>query len=410
MSETLSLNKDKIKFLLLEGVHKNAVKILNDAGYTNIDYVKTALDRDELIEQIKDAHFVGLRSRTQLTADVLEHAEKLIGVGCFCIGTNQVDLEKAKELGIPVFNAPYSNTRSVAELVLAQAIMLMRRIPEMDTGIKNANWNKSATRSNEVRGKTIGIVGYGSIGSQLSVLAEALGMSVIYYDVITKLPLGNATQVSSLEALLQTADVVSLHVPDVPSTRNMMRAEQFAHMKDGAVFINAARGTCVEIDALAEVLTNGKLRGAAVDVFPVEPKSNGEPLESPLVGLKNVILTPHIGGSTQEAQANIGLEVAEKLVRYSDAGDTVTSVNFPEVSIPLRDGAHRILHVHKNVPGVLAQINSSFADAGINITSQSLMTDGDLGYLVMDVDDDDSDAAVGKLRAVEQTLKVRVLY
>ena len=410
MSETLSLNKDKIKFLLLEGVHKNAVKILNDAGYTNIDYVKTALDRDELIEQIKDAHFVGLRSRTQLTADVLEHAEKLIGVGCFCIGTNQVDLEKAKELGIPVFNAPYSNTRSVAELVLAQAIMLMRRIPEMDTGIKNANWNKSATRSNEVRGKTIGIVGYGSIGSQLSVLAEALGMSVIYYDVITKLPLGNATQVSSLEALLQTADVVSLHVPDVPSTRNMMRAEQFAHMKDGAVFINAARGTCVEIDALAEVLTNGKLRGAAVDVFPVEPKSNGEPLESPLVGLKNVILTPHIGGSTQEAQANIGLEVAEKLVRYSDAGDTVTSVNFPEVSIPLREGAHRILHVHKNVPGVLAQINSSFADAGINITSQSLMTDGDLGYLVMDVDDDDSDAAVGKLRAVEQTLKVRVLY
>lgn len=410
MSETLSLNKDKIKFLLLEGVHKNAVKILNDAGYTNIEYVKTALDRDELIEQIKDAHFVGLRSRTQLTADVLEHAEKLIGVGCFCIGTNQVDLEKAKELGIPVFNAPYSNTRSVAELVLAQAIMLMRRIPEMDTGIKNANWNKSATRSNEVRGKTIGIVGYGSIGSQLSVLAEALGMSVIYYDVITKLPLGNATQVSSLEALLQTADVVSLHVPDVPSTRNMMRAEQFAHMKDGAVFINAARGTCVEIDALAEVLTNGKLRGAAVDVFPVEPKSNGEPLESPLVGLKNVILTPHIGGSTQEAQANIGLEVAEKLVRYSDAGDTVTSVNFPEVSIPLREGAHRILHVHKNVPGVLAQINSSFADAGINITSQSLMTDGDLGYLVMDVDDDDSDAAVGKLRAVEQTLKVRVLY
>jgi D-3-phosphoglycerate dehydrogenase len=410
MSETLSLNKDKIKFLLLEGVHPNAVKILNDAGYSNIDYVKTALDKDELIEQIKDAHFVGLRSRTQLTAEVLEHAEKLIGVGCFCIGTNQVDLQKAKELGIPVFNAPYSNTRSVAELVLAQAIMLMRRIPEMDTGIKNANWNKSATRSNEVRGKTIGIVGYGSIGSQLSVLAEALGMSVIYYDVITKLPLGNATQVSTLAGLLETADVVSLHVPDVPSTRNMMRAEQFAHMKDGSVFINAARGTCVEIDALAEVLTNGKLRGAAVDVFPVEPKSNGEPLESPLVGLKNVILTPHIGGSTQEAQANIGLEVAEKLVRYSDAGDTVTSVNFPEVSIPLRDGAHRILHVHKNVPGVLAQINSSFADAGINITSQSLMTDGDLGYLVMDVDDDDSDAAVGKLRAVEQTLKVRVLY
>lgn len=409
MSE-LSLNKDKIRFLLLEGVHDNALKVLNNAGYTNIEYIKTALDKDELIEKIKDAHFIGLRSRTQLTGEVLAHAKKLIGVGCFCIGTNQVDLDTAMSMGVPVFNAPYSNTRSVAELVLAQAILLLRRIPEMHTGIKKGNWNKSASHSNEARGKTLGIVGYGSIGSQFSVLAESLGMNVIYYDVLTKLPMGNATQVSSMEELLATADVVSLHVPDVPSTRNMMRAEQFAQMKQGSIFMNAARGTCVDIDALCEALASGKLRGAAVDVYPKEPKSNGEPLESPLVQYDNVILTPHIGGSTQEAQANIGLEVAGKLVKYSDAGDTTTSVNFPEVSIPEAEGTHRLLHIHQNVPGVLSQVNSSFADAGINICAQNLMTKGDIGYLVMDVDGGDSQAAVEKLNAVPETLKVRVLF
>lgn len=410
MSAQLSLDKDKIRFLLLEGVHENALKVLNNAGYTNIEYIKTALDKDELMEKIKDAHFIGLRSRTQLTGEVLRSAEKLIGVGCFCIGTNQVDLDTAMELGIPVFNAPYSNTRSVAELVIAQIILLLRRIPEMHAGIMKGNWNKSASRSNETRGKTLGIIGYGSIGSQLSVLAESLGMNVIYYDVLAKLPMGNATQVGTMEELLKTADVVTLHVPDVPSTRYFFKAEQFAQMKEDSIFINAARGTCVEIDDLCAVLESGKLRGAAVDVYPVEPKSNGEPLESPLVKFDNVILTPHIGGSTQEAQANIGLEVAGKLEKYSDSGDTATSVNFPEVSIPTIEGSHRLLHIHKNVPGVLSQINKSFADDGINICSQSLMTKGNIGYLVMDVDDGNSEAALAKLKAVPETLKVRVLF
>ncbi len=406
----LSLEKDKIRFLLLEGLHENALKVLNDAGYTNIEYLTHALDPDELAEKIKDVHFIGIRSRTQLTRDILEQAEKLIAVGCFCIGTNQVDLEAARELGIPVFNAPYSNTRSVAELVLAEAIMLYRGIPEKNTVVHRGGWGKSAKNSHEVRGKVMGIVGYGSIGSQLSVLAESLGMKVIYHDVMTKLPLGNAVQVGSLEELLQNADIVTLHVPDLPSTRYMMKKEQFDLMKDGSYFINAARGTCVEIDDLAAAIESGKLLGAAVDVFPKEPKSADEEFESPLRKFDNVILTPHIGGSTQEAQANIGLEVAEKFVKYSDAGDTTTSVNFPEVSIPVKEGSHRLLHIHKNVPGVLSQINSSFANSGINILAQSLMTEGDVGYLVMDVDNRNSKEALDKLRNIEETIRVRVLF
>ena len=407
---SLSLDKAKIRFLLLEGVHDNALKVLDNAGYTNIEYLSHALDFDELIEKIKDAHFIGIRSRTQLTREVLEHAEKLIAIGCFCIGTNQVDLDAAREFGIPVFNAPYSNTRSVAELVLAEAIMLYRGIPEKNATVHKGGWGKSAKNSHEVRGKVMGIVGYGSIGSQLSVLAESLGMKVIYHDVITKLPLGNAEQVGSLEELLGKADVVSLHVPDVPSTRWMMKKEQFDQMKDGSYFINAARGTCVEIDDLAAALESGKILGAAVDVFPKEPKSADQEFESPLRKFDNVILTPHIGGSTQEAQANIGLEVAEKFVKYSDTGDTVTAVNFPEVSIPVREGTHRLLHIHQNVPGVLSQVNASFADAGINILAQSLMTEDNVGYLVMDVDDDDSAAALDKLKAIDETIRVRVLY
>lgn len=406
----LSLEKDKIRFLLLEGLHDNALKVLKDAGYHNIENISHALDQDELIEKIKDAHFIGIRSRTQLTREVLEHAHKLIGIGCFCIGTNQVDLDAARDLGIPVFNAPYSNTRSVAELVLAEAIMLYRGIPEKNATVHRGGWGKSAANSHEVRGKTIGIVGYGSIGSQLSVLAESFGMKVIYHDVVTKLPLGNAVQVGSLEELLSTADIVTLHVPDVPSTRYMMKAEQFAHMKDGSYFINAARGTCVEIDDLAATLESGKLLGAAVDVFPKEPKSADEEFESPLRKFDNVILTPHIGGSTQEAQANIGLEVADKFVRYSDQGDTATAVNFPEVSIPFKEGSHRLLHIHKNVPGVLSQINRLFAEAHINILAQSLMTEGDVGYLVMDVDYNDSTAALDQLKDVEETIRVRILF
>lgn len=407
---TLSLNKDKIRFLLLEGVHDNALKVLNGAGYTNIEYLKTALDEAELIEKIKDAHFVGIRSRTQLTRKVLESAEKLIAIGCFCIGTNQVDLEAALELGIPVFNAPYSNTRSVAELVLAETIMLMRGIPEKNAVVHRGGWNKSAKDSYEVRGKTMGIVGYGSIGSQLSVLAESLGMKVIYHDVVTKLPLGNAVQAASLDELLEQADIVTLHVPDLPSTRNMMTKEQFDKMKDGAFFINAARGGCVDIDDLAAALQSKKLLGAAIDVFPKEPKSADEEFFSPLRAFDNVILTPHVGGSTQEAQANIGLEVGEKFVKYSDQGDTTSAVNFPNVSVPFIEGTHRLLHIHKNVPGVLSQINAAFAKAGINIAAQSMLTQGDVGYLVMDVDDHDSEKALERLKVVPETIKVRVLF
>lgn len=410
MSQQLSLQKDKIRFLLLEGVHQNALDVLHAAGYSNIDYRKTALDEDALIEAIKDAHFIGIRSRTQITEKVLEAANKLIAIGCFCIGTNQVNLDAALVRGIPVFNAPYSNTRSVAELVLGQLILLLRGIPEKNALVHRGGWSKSAEGSYEARGKTLGIVGYGSIGTQLSVLAESLGMKVIYFDVITKLPLGNARQVGSMEELLAQSDVVSLHVPELPSTKNMMRAEQFAQMKKGAIFINAARGTCVEIDDLAAAIQSGQLNGAAIDVFPKEPKANDEEFLSPLRAFDNVILTPHIGGSTQEAQANIGLEVAEKFVRYSDAGATITAVNFPEVAIPQQEGTHRLLHIHKNVPGVLSAVNQLFAAQHINIAAQSLMTKGDVGYLVMDVDAGASEAALEALQTVEGTIRVRVLY
>ena len=410
MSQQLSLQKDKIRFLLLEGVHQNALDVLNAAGYSNIDYRKTALDEDALIEAIKDAHFIGIRSRTQITEKVLEAANKLIAIGCFCIGTNQVNLDAALVRGIPVFNAPYSNTRSVAELVLGQLILLLRGIPEKNALVHRGGWSKSAEGSYEARGKTLGIVGYGSIGTQLSVLAESLGMKVIYFDVVTKLPLGNARQVGSMQELLAQSDVVSLHVPELPSTKNMMRAEQFAQMKKGAIFINAARGTCVEIDDLAAAIQSGHLNGAAIDVFPKEPKANDEEFLSPLRAFDNVILTPHIGGSTQEAQANIGLEVAEKFVRYSDAGATITAVNFPEVAIPQQEGTHRLLHIHKNVPGVLSAVNQLFAAQHINIAAQSLMTKGDVGYLVMDVDAGASEAALEALQTVEGTIRVRVLY
>lgn len=406
----LSLDKAKIRFLLLEGVHKNALDILANNGYTNIEYIRGALDEDVLIEKIKDAHFVGLRSRTQLTEKVIAAADKLVAIGCFCIGTNQVDLKAALTRGIPVFNAPYSNTRSVAELVLGQLILLLRGIPEKNAMVHSGGWSKSAEGSYEARGKTLGIVGYGSIGSQLSVLAESLGMHVIYFDTLTKLPLGNARQVTSMEELLSTSDVVSLHVPDVPSTRNMMRAEHFAQMKAGSIFINAARGTCVDIDALAVAITSKHLNGAAIDVFPKEPKSNDEEFVSPLRGLFNVILTPHIGGSTLEAQANIGLEVAEKFARYSDTGATTTSVNFPEVSLPVTPGKHRLLHIHKNIPGVLSAINLVFAENGINISGQSLMTNDTIGYLVMEVDAAYSDVALEKLQQINGTIRTRVLY
>lgn len=406
----LSLDKSKIRFLLLEGVHKNAIDVLNRNGYTNIDYLRTALDEDALIEKISNVHFVGIRSRTKINERVLQAADKLIAIGCFCIGTNQVDLRAAMAKGIPVFNAPYSNTRSVAELVLAEAILLLRGIPEKNALVHRGGWSKSAEGSFEARGKTLGIVGYGNIGSQLSVLAEALGMHVIYYDAITKLPLGNARQLGTLDELLAQADVVSLHVPEIASTENMMGAKQFATMKPGSIFINAARGSCVDIDALAAALENKQLGGASIDVFPKEPKANDEEFLSPLRRFDNVILTPHIGGSTLEAQANIGLEVAEKFVRYSDTGATLSAVNFPEVAVPLRAGKHRLLHIHKNIPGVLSAINSIFAENGINISAQSLMTNDVVGYLVMDVDADYSTVALHKLQEIDGTIWARVLY
>ncbi|HRH91650.1 MAG TPA: phosphoglycerate dehydrogenase [Agitococcus sp.] len=406
----LSLDKAKIRFLLLEGVHKNALDVLSNNGYTNIEYLRGALDEDALIEKIKDVHFLGIRSRTNVTEKVLAAANKLISIGCFCIGTNQVNLKAAMEKGIPVFNAPYSNTRSVAELVLAETILLLRGIPEKNALVHRGGWSKSAEGSFEARGKVLGIVGYGSIGTQLSVLAESLGMQVIYFDVVTKLPLGNARQVGSMEELLAQADVVSLHVPELASTKNMMGAEQFAQMKKGSIFINAARGTCVDIDALAAALESGHIAGAAIDVFPKEPKANDEEFLSPLRKFDNVILTPHIGGSTLEAQANIGLEVAEKFARYSDTGTTLSAVNFPEVAIPLQAGKHRLLHIHNNVPGVLSAINRVFAENNINISAQSLMTNEAIGYLVMDVDAEYSNVALEKLQQIEGTIRTRVLY
>lgn len=410
MLEKVSLDKSKIKFVLFEGVHQNALDVLHAAGYTNIDYYKKALDGESLIEAIKDAHFIGLRSRTHLTKEVLEKAPKLVAIGCFCIGTNQVDLAAAKQRGIPVFNAPFSNTRSVAELVLGEIILLMRQVAKANMEVHRGVWNKSASGANEVRNKKLGIIGYGHIGSQLSVIAESLGMNVYFYDIENKLPLGNAQQVASLEELLSSCDVISLHVPENDSTKNLMNKERIGQLKEGAVLINAARGTVVDIDALAARLADGSLRGAAIDVFPEEPASINDPFESPLRQFDNVILTPHIGGSTAEAQANIGTEVANKFVKYSDNGSTLSAVNFPEVSLPVHTKAKRLLHIHENRPGILNKINQVFVDLNVNIASQFLQTDPKIGYVVIDVELDDAHAALEQLKAIDGTIKARVLY
>ncbi|QOR37138.1 phosphoglycerate dehydrogenase [Billgrantia diversa] len=405
-----SLDKSKIKILLLEGVHQSAVDNFLNAGYTNIEHLTTSLDEASLVDKIRDVHFLGIRSRTQLNERVFAAAEKLSAVGCFCIGTNQVDLNAALTRGIPVFNAPYSNTRSVAELVLAEAIMLLRGIPEKNARAHQGGWLKSAKASHEARGKTLGIVGYGNIGAQLSVLAESLGFNVIFYDVVTKLGMGNANQVASLEELLARADVVSLHVPELPSTKWMIAKDQLALMKPSGILINASRGSVVVIEDLAEALAAGRLYGAAIDVFPVEPKGNDEEFVSPLRGLPNVILTPHIGGSTLEAQENIGIEVSEKMITYSDNGTTVTAVNFPEVALPAHPDKHRVLHIHDNVPGVLSEINRVLSESGINISGQYLQTNEKVGYVVIDVDKAYGEQALEALRKVEHTLRVRVLY
>lgn len=405
-----SLEKSKIKFLLLEGLHQSAVDTLHNAGYTNIEYLKTSLSEEKLIEKIRDVHFIGIRSRTQLTSAVFAAAEKLQAVGCFCIGTNQVDLDAALVRGIPVFNAPFSNTRSVAELVIGQTILLLRGIPEKNAQAHRGVWQKIATGSFEARGKKLGLIGYGNIGSQLSVLAESMGMKVYLYDIVTKLPLGNAVQVQTLKELMQICDVVSLHVPETPQTANMIGAEQIGWMKKGSILINASRGSVVDIDALAAALHSGHLSGAAIDVFPVEPRSNEDEFISPLREFDNCILTPHVGGSTMEAQENIGLEVSEKLVKYSDNGSSFTAVNFPEVALPAHPGKHRLLHIHKNIPGVLSEINGIFSATGINIRSQYLQTNDEIGYVVTDIDVEYSALALKKLNEVKGTIRCRVLF
>jgi len=407
----VSLEKDKIKFLLVEGVHQTALDNLKRAGYTNIEYHKGALDAESLKESIRDAHFVGIRSRTNLTEEIFAAAEKLVAVGCFCIGTNQVDLKASQKRGIPVFNAPFSNTRSVAELVLGEMLLMIRGVPEANAKAHRGQWNKQANGSYEARGKKLGIIGYGHIGTQLGILAEGLGMQVYFYDIESKLPLGNAHQIDSLPELLNMSDVVSLNVPDNQSTRNMMGKVEFAHMKPGALFINAARGTVVDIEALCAALGNKHLAGAAVDVFPQEPATNSDPFKSPLCEFDNVILTPHIGGSTQEAQENIGTEVAGKLAKYSDNGSTLSAVNFPEVSLPEHgERVSRLLHIHENRPGIMTRINQIFAEQSINIAAQYLQTTPDIGYVVIDVETDAENTALQLLKAIPGTIRARLLY
>ena len=395
------LNHDT-RILLLEGIHPNAVTALKQAGFARVELRPAALEGAALAEALQNADVVGIRSRTQLTAEVLQAAPHLKAVGCFCIGTNQVALEAAQLLGIPVFNAPYSNTRSVAELVLAEIICLLRGLMARNQAVHGGQWPKDAKGACEARGKTLGIIGYGNIGAQLSVLAENLGMRVIFYDIQSRLPLGNAEATPSLDALLAQADVVSLHVPETSDTRDLIGARELYLMKPG--------GQCVVIDDLAEALTSGHIAGAALDVFPVEPKGGNEPLDCPLRGMENVILTPHIGGSTIEAQANIGLEVAGRFVQYLKSGATVGAVNFPEVSLPLREDTHRLLHIHRNQPGVLSAVNHLFAEHGINIAAQTLITKGEIGYLVMDVAHSDSQVALEQLKSVAGTIRSRIIY
>jgi D-3-phosphoglycerate dehydrogenase len=408
-----SLDKDKIKILLLEGIHPSAAEKFQGDGYRNIEYHQKALRAGELESAAADAYFVGIRSATQLTREFFENASRLTGVGCFCIGTNQVDLSAAEERGIPVFNAPFSNTRSVAELVLAEIILLLRGIPQRNAAAHRGEWLKTATGSHEVRGKTLGIVGYGHIGTQVGVLAESLGMQVVFHDIEARLALGNARQAHSLDALLAVADVVTLHVPETAATFQMIGGAQLERMKPGAGLINASRGTVVEIDALAGALQSGKLSGAAIDVFPAEPKSTTQEFQSPLRGMENVLLTPHIGGSTQEAQENIGIEVSNKLIRYSNNGSTLGAVNFPEVSLPEYPGKHRVLHIHRNQPGVLSAINAVFSEDSINIAGEYLQTDAKVGYVVIDVETDERAETVSIRRKLEQvpgTIRTRILY
>lgn len=410
MSKATSYPKDKIKILFLENISDKAVQRFKDNGYSNVTKLSGALGEEELINAIKDVHLLGIRSKTQITQAVLDAAEKLMAIGCFCIGVNQVNLKAATKKGVVVFNAPYSNTRSVAELVIGLSIVLIRRIVDKNKAAHEGIWLKEAKGSFELRGKTLGIIGYGNIGAQLSVLAEAIGMRVIFYDTETKLPLGNATAAKSLKDVLSKADIVSLHVPETPQTKNLINKTNLKFFKKGSILINYARGEVVELNDLAKALKSGDLSGAAIDVFPWEPEKNGDSFTTPLQGLNNVILTPHIGGSTEEAQQNIGDDVSIKLFSFLENGITNGSHTIPSIGLPLVEGAHRILHIHNNVPGVLSAINRELANHHINIVGQYLKTNEEIGYVVLDVDKQLSGQAIDLLREVKETIKVRMLY
>jgi D-3-phosphoglycerate dehydrogenase / 2-oxoglutarate reductase len=410
---TTSLDKGRIKILLLEGVHESAVDAFRADGYTEIDYHPKSLPPRQLIEAARDAYFIGIRSATRISAELIADAHKLTGIGCFCIGTNQVDLDAAQDRGVPVFNAPFSNTRSVAELVLAEIVMLLRGIPYRNAMAHRGKWVKTADGSREVRGKCLGIVGYGHIGTQIGLLAESVGMQVLFYDIEGKLALGNARPVATLDALLQMADVVTLHIPETPLTRGMIGAAELQRMKPDGMLINASRGTVVDLDALADVLRSGHISGAAIDVFPKEPKGAGDEFVSSLREFDNVLLTPHIGGSTEEAQANIGLEVAGKLIKYSNNGTTLTAVNFPEVSLAEHPGKHRLLHIHRNQPGVLSAINAVFSEEKINVAGQYLQTNARIGYVVIDIEMGEREASLHLKRRLDEvagTIRTRILY
>lgn len=405
-----SYPKEKIKILLLENISETAVKRFTSNGYTSVEKLSKALPEEELIKKIKDVHLVGIRSKTQITAPVLKAAEKLQAIGCFCIGTNQVNLKAATEKGVAVFNAPYSNTRSVAELVIAASILLIRKILDKNVAAHKGEWLKDASGSHELRGKTMGIIGYGNIGAQVSVLAEGLGMKVIFYDVETKLPMGNASDTKTLKDLMSEADVITLHVPETSQTKNLINKNNLKYCKKGAIIINYARGEVMDLDALRKAIEAGQVGGAAVDVFPVEPEKAGDVFTSPLQGLPNVLLTPHIGGSTEEAQQNIGEDVSGKLLNYLEKGMSWGSHTVPALSLPPQEGSHRILHIHKNVPGVLSEINGQLSKNKINIVGQYLKTNEDIGYVVVDVDKKLSKQATQLLKEVPHTIKVRLLY
>lgn len=409
LNKVISYPKNRINILLLENVHPVAVESLREEGF-NVETEKGALSEKELSERIKDVSVLGIRSKTQVTKKVLQNANRLMTIGAFCIGTNQIDLQFATEKGIAVFNAPFSNTRSVVELAVAEMIMLIRNIPDKSTKMHQGIWDKSAQGSYEIRGKKLGIVGYGNIGTQLSVLAEALGMNVLYYDREEKLGLGNATKCRSLSELLEQADVISLHVDGRQSNTNMIGSREFRAMKNGVIFINLSRGHVVDIQALRENILSGKVAGCAIDVFPLEPATNAEEFVSELRGLPNTLLTPHIGGSTSEAQENIGYFVPGKITDYINTGSTSNSVNFPNLTLPTLKDAHRLIHIHENVPGILAKINRLLADLGINIVGQYLKTNETIGYVITDIDKAYNKEVIKELKKIEHTIKFRILY